>query len=70
MKTVILNIPEKNAKWLTILFDQLHLKHKVLSQTAKEDLMLAKLIDQAMSDKGEIEKEKVFQFVKKHGAKV
>ncbi len=55
-------------KWYTTLFDQLHLKHKVLSGEAKEDLMLAKLIDEAMSEEGEIEKEKVLQFVKKHGA--
>ena len=68
MKTVILNIPEKNEKWFRTLFTQFHLKHKVLSQEAKEDLMLAKLIDEAMSEEGEIEKEKIFQFVRKHGA--
>ena len=65
MKTVILNIPEKNEKWFRTLFDQLHLKHKILSREAKEDLLLAKLIDEAMSEEGEVDKKKVLQFVKK-----
>ena len=68
MKTVILNIPDKNEKWYRSLFHQLHLKHKILSEGDKEDLMLAKLIDEAMDEEGEVEKEKVLQFVRKHGA--
>lgn len=67
MKTVLLNIPEENEKWYRTLFNQLHLKHKILSEGAKEDLLLAKLIDEAMSEEGEVEKEKVLQFVKTHG---
>lgn len=66
MKTVILNIPEKSEHWFRTLFSQFHIKHKILSAAAKEDLLLAKLIDEAMEEKGEVDKEKVFQFVKKH----
>lgn len=66
MKTVILNIPEKSEKWFLTLFNQFKIKHKILTAQAKEDLLLAKLIDEAMEEKGEIEKEKVLQFVKKH----
>ena len=66
MRTVILNIPEKNEKWFETLFNQLHVKHKILTEKAKEDLLLAKLIDEAMEEKGEVKKEKVLQFVKKH----
>lgn len=66
MKTVILNLPEKNEKWFETLFNQFHIKHKVLTKENKEDLMLAKLIDEAMEEEGEVDKEKVFQFVKKH----
>ena len=40
--------------------------HKFLTEQSKEDLLLAKLIDEAMEEDGEIEKEKVLQFVKKH----
>ncbi len=70
MKTVILNIPEKSEKWFETLFNQFHVKHKILTEEAKEDLLLAKLIDEAMEDKGEVKKEKVFQYVKKHARQV
>jgi hypothetical protein len=43
-----------------------YIKHKILTEGAKEDFILAKLIDEAMKEKGEVKKEKVFQFVKKH----
>ena len=66
MKTVILNLPEKNEKWFETLFNQFHIKHKILTEEAKEDLLLAKLIDESMEEKGEVKKDKVFQFVKKH----
>jgi hypothetical protein len=66
MKTVILNIPEKSEKWFQTLFNQFHIKHKILTEQAKEDLLLAKLIDEAMGEKGEVDKEKVLDFVKKH----
>lgn len=66
MKTVILNIPEKSEKWFQTLFTQFRIKHKILTTQAKEDLILAKLIDEAMEEGGEVEKEKVLQFVKKH----
>jgi hypothetical protein len=66
MKTVILNIPGKKEKWFFTLFDQFHIKHKILTRQEKEDLLLAKLIDQAMKEKGEIKKEKILQFVKKY----
>jgi len=66
MKTVILTIPEKNEKWFQTLFTQFRIKHKFLTAQSKEDLLLAKLIDEAMEEEGEIEKEKVLQFVKKH----
>ena len=66
MKTVILSIPEKKEKWFGTLLDQLHVKHKVLTKESKGDLLFAKLIDEAMEEDGEVDKDKVFQFVKKH----
>ena len=66
MKTVILTIPEKNEKWFQTLFTQFRIKHKFLTEQSKEDLLLAKLIDEAMEEDGEIDKEKVLQFVKKN----
>ena len=66
MKTVILNIPEKKGKWFESLLDQLHIRHKVLTKNNKADLIFARLIDEAMEEEGEVEKNKVIQFVKKH----
>jgi len=66
MKTVILNIPAKKEKWFETLFQSLHVRHKVLNEESKEDLLFAKLISEAMEEEGEVEKEKVFSFVKKH----
>ncbi len=58
MKTVILNIPDKRENWYRTLFNQLHLKHKVLSEEAKQDLLLAKLIDESMSEEEKLKKKK------------
>ena len=68
MNTIITNIPEKRKKWFLTLFNQFKVKYKILSAEAKEDLLLAKLIDEAMVEEGEVSKEKIYQFVKKHGA--
>ena len=68
MKTVILTIPEKSEKWFRTLFNRIQVRHKILTDEGKENLLLAKLIDEAMQEEGEVEKEKVIGFVKKHGA--
>jgi hypothetical protein len=67
MRTIILTVPEKKEKWFRSLFNQLHIKHKILSEEAKEELLMAKLIDEAMSEEGEIPKEKIYRFIKRHG---
>ena len=68
MKTVILTIPEKSEKWFRTLFNRIQVRHKILTDEGKENLLLAKLIDEAMQEEGEVEKEKVIGFVRKHGA--
>ena len=67
MKTVILTIPEKSEKWFRTLFNRIQVRHKILTDEGKENLLLAKLIDEAMQEEGEVEKEKVIGFVRKHG---
>lgn len=68
MKTVILNIPEGSEKWFRTLFDKFNLRHKVLSKQAKEDLILAKLIDEAIEEDGEVDSEKIITFIRKHSS--
>lgn len=70
MKTVILTIPGKSEEWFHTLFNQFKIKHKILSSEAKEELFLARLIDEAMAEEGEIPKEKIEQFTKKYGNKI
>lgn len=70
MKTIILSIPEKKEDWFRTLFNQFHVKHKVLSDEEKEDLSLARLIDEAMAEDGEVPKEEIEQFTKKYGDKI
>jgi len=70
LRKIITDIPEKSEKWFQTLFKQLNIKHKILTTQAKGDLLLAKLIDKAREEEGEAEKDKVFQFVKKHGDKI
>lgn len=68
MRTIILTVPEKRESWFRTLFHQFHIKHKVLNDEAKEELILAKLIDEAIAEEGEVPKERIRQFVKKYGA--
>lgn len=68
MTTVVLNIPEKNEKWFRTLFHQFRIKHKILSPDEKEDLLLAKLIDEAMAEEGAVPKEKIKKFIRKYGS--
>jgi len=70
MKTVILTIPEKSEKWFNTLFNQFQIKYKILSSEAREELFLARLIDEAMAEEGEIPKTKIDQFTEKYGDKI
>jgi hypothetical protein len=68
MSTFILTVPEKEEKWFKTLFNQFQVKHRLLSESDKADLVLAKLIDEAMAEDGEVDAEKVKQFIRKHAA--
>ena len=70
MKTIILTIPEKREMWFRTLFKQFQVKHKVLNDEENEDLMLTKLIDEAMAEEGEVSREQIDQFIEKHGSKI
>ncbi|MBW8050673.1 MAG: hypothetical protein FVQ77_10120 [Cytophagales bacterium] len=63
MKTIILTIPEKRELWFRTLFRQFQIKHKVLNEEEQIDLMLAKLIDEAMAEEGEVSKEQIYKFI-------
>jgi len=70
MKTIILTIPDKREEWFRTLFNQFKIKHKILSAEAEEELLLAKLIDEAMAEEGEVPKEEIDEFTKRYGNKI
>jgi len=63
-------MPNGREKWFRTLFSQFDVKVKTLSAKQKADLALAKLIDEAMEEEGEVPKEKIEGFIKKYGRKV
>lgn len=63
-------MPNAREKWFRTLFSQFDVKFKTLSAKQKADLALAKLIDEAMEEEGEVPKEKIEGFIKKYGRKV
>ncbi len=70
MRTMILSVPEGKEEWFRTLFDQFSLKHRTLSEEAAEDLMLARLIDEAMEEEGEVSEETVLNFIRENGGEV
>ena len=65
MKTIIVNIPEKKENYFLSIFKKHHLKTHVLEREEDEDL-IAKWIDEGMESE-EIPKEKIYEYLRKHG---
>ena len=70
MRTMILSVPEGREQWFRTLFDQFRIKHRTLSDEAAEELMLARLIDEAMEEKGEVSEETVLNLIREIGGEV
>ncbi|MGP8216838.1 MAG: hypothetical protein ACLQQ4_14830 [Bacteroidia bacterium] len=66
MKTIIVNVPEKDENFFTTLFKKFHLKSYVI--TEDEDL-IAKWIDEGMKSK-DVPIEKIYATLRKHGVKI
>ena len=68
MTTVVINIPDKKESQLMSYFKKLHLKVRVIEKEEDEDL-IAKWIDEGMEN-GEVSEEKIFETLRKNGAKI
>lgn len=68
MKTVIVNIPEKEEAFFLSMLKKLKFRSQVLTEEELEDEALARWIDEGMKSK-DVPIEKVFQLLEKHGAK-
>ncbi len=69
MKTVIVNIPEKKEDFFLSLLKEFRYKSRVLSAEDKEDMAIAKWIDDGL-DSEEVSEEVVFNKLRKHGVKI
>ncbi len=63
MKTMILSVPEDREQWFRTLFDQFRIRHRTLTDEAAEDMMMARLIGEAME-------EEVMGFIRANGGKI
>ncbi len=68
MKTIIINVPEKDESFFTILFKKFHLNPHVVTGEEDEDL-IAKWIDEGMKSE-EVPKAKIYATLRKHGVKI
>jgi hypothetical protein len=69
VKTVIVNIPEKEETFFLSLLKKFHFRSRVLTDEELEDEELARLIDKGMKSKDVSEKE-IFEIFRKHGIKI
>ena len=69
MKTVIVNIPDKDEAFFSALLKKFHFKTRFLTSREMEDKALAKRIDAAMKSE-DVSEEQIFEVFRKHGIKV
>ena len=69
MKTVIVNVPEKDEDLFSALLKKLGFKSRVVSEEEKEEAALAKWIDEGMKSE-EVSEETVYATLRKHGVKI
>ena len=69
MKTVIVNVPEKDEDLFSALLKKLGFKSRVVSEEEKEEAALAKWIDEGMKSE-EVSEETMYATLRKHGVKI
>ena len=69
MKTVIVNIPDKDESLIIGLLKKLHLKTTIVNDDEREEDAIAKWIDEAASS-GEVTQETIMKTLKKNGLKI
>lgn len=69
MKTIIVNVPDKETELFTNLINRFGFKSHVISDDEKEETMIHKWIEEGM-DTDEVSEEVVFKTLRKNGVKV
>ena len=69
MKTVIVNIPEKKEHFFLTLLKEFRFKSRVLTAEEKEEMAIARWIDEGLESE-DVSEEVVFKTLSKHGIKI
>ena len=69
MKTIIINVPDKDESLFTALTRKLGFKSRLVSEEETEDVALANWIDEGMKTE-EVSEQAVFSTLKKNGVKI
>ena len=66
MKTMIINIPDKEENFFITLMKKIKFKNRILTDEEAEEMQMAKWIDEGMESE-DIPIEKVYNYMRKHG---
>jgi aspartokinase len=69
MKTIIVNVPDSDESLFNSLVKKLGFKSRIVSEEEKEEIALAKWIEDGMKSE-DVSEEKVFSTLRKHGVKI
>ncbi|HLG34291.1 MAG TPA: hypothetical protein VI757_05370 [Bacteroidia bacterium] len=69
MKTIIVNVPEKDENFFMTLLKKFRFTTRVLTDEDLEDKALAKWIDEGMKSE-DVPEEEIFEVFRKHGIKI
>lgn len=69
MKTIIVNIPEKEESFFLSVLKKFHFKSRVLTNEELEDEELSRCIELGMKSE-DVSEESIFKIFRKHGIKV
>jgi hypothetical protein len=69
MKTIIINVPDKDESIILSLLKKFRFKTRVLSKEDLEEEALAKWIDEGMKSE-DVPEEEIFDLFRKHGIKI
>ncbi len=69
MRTIFVNVPEKDEPFFMALLKKFHFKAGVLTEEDLEDEALAKWIDKGMKSE-DVPEDSIFEIFRKHGIKV
>jgi hypothetical protein len=66
MKTIIVNVPDKEEEFFLSFFKKNKLKSRVLTEEDREELAISKWINEGLQSE-DVPAEKVFEHFRKHG---